>query len=600
MDISFRHHAYKEAKYSNEVATEIFVISQLIGGLQVERGLSVSHLSGASVYSKLQEQRKANDEILLKIKSNNILKIDSNELDKFLNESRANIDSETIKIGEVVTGYTKKIFMIISLYEEVKRNVNNQKLNQILTNLINLEAARENGGKLRAKISGILAKNQSIESEALLDVMALYQGTESTLKNRNNDFSEKSQNMITTMLSGGEWRRVTETIVVILANFKHGQYNLSAEEYFTTISRALNHLQDGIKQELVVLKNQSTNIESASLRTMTTEGILIVVSILFVAFFALYQANNISKMLAFITNELRSRIDLLDDNSKNLNSRSSILSAASNEQSASLTQTATALEEVTSMIARTTSAVDLSVKNSKESLGLTQNGVQNIEEMKQAIDSIKKSMEEIHLQVQHGQDDVKLMGKLIQEIEAKTSVINDIVFQTKLLSFNASVEASRAGEHGKGFSVVAEEVGRLAQMSGEQAKEISKIIKESVEKIDEIVASTDKRLEVISEASEKSVKLGIEKSLYCADVLSSIMNQVMEVDRQLLEVDSASKEQLRGIDEIRQAVGELDKTTLQNSQVALEVKDSSTELRDVSEVVSKRVFELKGLTDGEV
>ena len=66
---------------------------------------------------------------------------------------------------------------------------------------------------------------------------------------------------------------------------------------------------------------------------------------------------------------------------------------------------------------------------------------------------------------------------IIQEIEDKTKAIDEIVFQTKLLSFNASVEAERAGEHGRGFSVVAQEVGNLAQLSGKSAAEINEILK---------------------------------------------------------------------------------------------------------------------------
>lgn len=68
--------------------------------------------------------------------------------------------------------------------------------------------------------------------------------------------------------------------------------------------------------------------------------------------------------------------------------------------------------------------------------------------------------------------------KVISEVAAKTQVINEIVFKTKLLSFNASVEAARAGDQGRGFSVVAEEVGNLAKMSGDAAKEISNITEE--------------------------------------------------------------------------------------------------------------------------
>ena len=74
-------------------------------------------------------------------------------------------------------------------------------------------------------------------------------------------------------------------------------------------------------------------------------------------------------------------------------------------------------------------------------------------------------------------------------------MINDIVFQTKLLSFNASVEAERAGEHGKGFAVVAQEVGNLATMSGESAEEITKILDESVKMVQKLVSSNQVEIE---------------------------------------------------------------------------------------------------------
>src|SRR5690606_14658037 len=81
--------------------------------------------------------------------------------------------------------------------------------------------------------------------------------------------------------------------------------------------------------------------------------------------------------------------------------------------------------------------------------------------------SIIKSLETIADQLNDFQN-------TFSSVEEKTNMINDIVFQTKLLSFNASVEAARAGHHGKGFSVVAEEIGRLAETSGTSASAINK------------------------------------------------------------------------------------------------------------------------------
>src|SRR5690606_1064272 len=98
-------------------------------------------------------------------------------------------------------------------------------------------------------------------------------------------------------------------------------------------------------------------------------------------------------------------------------------------------------------------------------------GVEQINSLGSAFDEIKDGSHEMVEQMNENARQIDEIGALIRRIEEKTSMINDIVFQTKLLAFNASVEAARAGEAGKGFAVVAEEVGSLAAKSGASAKE---------------------------------------------------------------------------------------------------------------------------------
>ena len=91
--------------------------------------------------------------------------------------------------------------------------------------------------------------------------------------------------------------------------------------------------------------------------------------------------------------------------------------------------------------------------------------------------------------------------KIIDRV-SKNEVMNSIAFKTQLLSFNASIEAARAGQYGKGFAVVAQEVGKLAEMSGRAAIEINKSIQETVKQVKKITSESKQNVVVGSEASK--------------------------------------------------------------------------------------------------
>jgi methyl-accepting chemotaxis protein len=114
----------------------------------------------------------------------------------------------------------------------------------------------------------------------------------------------------------------------------------------------------------------------------------------------------------------------------------------------------------------------------------------------------------------------------IQDISKKTELINDIVFQTKLLSFNASVEAARAGEQGKGFSVVAEEVGNLATMSGNAANEITSMLGASIQKVSKIVENSQNLMSSLIKKSRSKIEMGHQTSVDCSVALEEIVKNV--------------------------------------------------------------------------
>ena len=167
---------------------------------------------------------------------------------------------------------------------------------------------------------------------------------------------------------------------------------------------------------------------------------------------------------------------------------------------------------------------------------------------------------------------------MMNEISNKTKVINEIVFQTKLLSFNAAVEAARAGEHGRGFAVVAEEVGSLAQVSGNAAKEISDILGKSTNKVTSIIEETKTKITDIILQGKNRVEIGKQVATECQTVLASILESVDEVNLNFKEISQAAVEQANEVTDITMAMNILEKLTQDNSNMSAEANLSANAL----------------------
>jgi len=218
--------------------------------------------------------------------------------------------------------------------------------------------------------------------------------------------------------------------------------------------------------------------------------------------------------------------------------------------------------------------------------------------MSLAIKEINVSNEAILTQIGESNSQISEIARVIAEIGNKTKVINDIVFQTKLLSFNASVEAARAGEHGKGFAVVAEEVGNLAQMSGNAAKEISEMLAESIKSVEGIVENTKQKVERLISDGRQKVQSGIVIADQCGTVLNEVVDNVAELNTMVTEISVASQEQSQGVNEITKAMNELDQTTHANATTSQHVSGYATSLSEESKDMNGIVVELLAVVQG--
>lgn len=294
--------------------------------------------------------------------------------------------------------------------------------------------------------------------------------------------------------------------------------------------------------------------------------------VIFAIVISLFISTLIGKSLIIPLNRIYKNLDFssknLNTKSKQLKSLSETVNFVSKQQEDLVHTTGAAVSQVTSMIGRTAQLTE-------ESTQLADNIFQRASHGKVSIENMVSSMEEIH----RASVQLKEIEKIILEIEKKTQVINDIVSKTELLSLNASIEAARAGEYGKGFSVVAEEVGNLAKLSGKSSSEINALLAQSRGQILNILGQTTDR-----------VKDGQERTNDMIVSFNDISQGIEQINHQTKDIADATKEQEISVQQISKAMTNIADLAAQNAQIATDslgvaenIAQSGGEVQNIAE-----------------
>jgi methyl-accepting chemotaxis protein len=233
------------------------------------------------------------------------------------------------------------------------------------------------------------------------------------------------------------------------------------------------------------------------------------------------------------------------------------LNQSSNAAAASLEETAAAIEEITSNIRNNTENISkMAILSSEVTTSASQG--------EKLANQTTTAMDEINVQV----------GAINDAI----SVIDQIAFQTNILSLNAAVEAATAGEAGKGFAVVAQEVRNLASRSAEAAKEIKSIVENATNKANH----------------------GKNIAGNMIDGYKQLNENITHTINLIQDIQNASKEQLLGIEQINDAVNQLDQQTQQNAMVASQTHEVAVITDQIAKLVVSHADEKEFLGKKDV